>query len=121
MKAFVIQRGIRLRPARLVLGALKRDARVVKKVRAEIVTRFALAEATKVCCSAPWIHASVIEVPAEKDERRAIAQVRAYELVVTLDAAQARRGRNFLEFVTLYTNAVRWPLVDLPIKERVEK
>ena len=121
LNAFVIKRGIRLKPARLVLGTVKRDARVVRKVRAEIVTRFVAARVTKVCCSAPWIHASVKEVPVEKDERRAIAKVRAYELVVTLDAARAPHGRSVLEFVTLYTSAVRWPFADLPIKARLEK
>lgn len=121
LKAFVIKRGVRLTPARLVVGSLKPGVRIVRKVRAEIVTRFVPAQVTKVCCSAPWIQASVNEVPAEKDKRRAIAQVRAYELEVTLDTAKARRGRSFLEFVTLYTSAVRWPFVDLPIKGRVEK
>ena len=78
-------------------------------------------EIKKVCCSVPWLQASLKEVDVNEEDRRlAIAKVCAYDLTLKLDAAKAKPG-SFLEFVTVYTNSTRYPFADLPIKGRVEK
>jgi len=120
LKAYVVQRGVHLKPARLMFGRIARDASPKKTVRVEIVTALVPREIKKVCSSKPWIQVSIKEVPVEKDKRQAIAEVCAYDLTLKLDAAKAKPG-SFLEFVTVYSNSTRYPFADLPLKGRVER
>ena len=119
LKAYVVQRGVFLKPTRLMFGELSRDVAPTRTVRVEIVTAFVPGEIKKVCCSVPWLQASLKEADvAENDRRLAIAEVCAYDLTLKLDAVKAKPG-NFLEFVTVYTNSPRYPFADLPIKGKV--
>ena len=120
LKANVIPQGIHVKPPQIIFGNVSREPEAGKAVRVRIVTADGLTAIAKLSCSVPWIAASARRIPTRISGKlqSVDAKVSVYDLHLALDARKAPSGF-FLEFLTIYTDSVRWTFRDVPIKGKV--